>query len=59
MRYQGTLHIYPFTLLISYKDIQRIPAFVKKKSITHSLTEGKDKMSLAFLLKMPILHFNP
>lgn len=30
MRYQGTLHIHPFKLLISYKHIQRIPAFVKK-----------------------------
>jgi hypothetical protein len=58
MRYQGTLHIHLLTLLISYKHIQRIPAFVKKKSITHSWTGGKDKMSLDFLLKMPVLHFN-
>ena len=34
-----------------------MPTFVKK-AITHSLTGGKDKTSLAFLLEMPILHFH-
>jgi hypothetical protein len=46
MWYQGTLHIRPFTLPISYKHIQRMPAFVKKMPLLTPWQEVKIKRHL-------------